>query len=170
MPVTMLALTEDIQLLLVIRPMNVHVHAIFVLQFHVLNLAGLIMVFGGLVAVASGAHLGIVLKESLFVLDVQQRIQLPRVGPRNISYENMHSPACNSYFQQRGCSSGGCDLYYSGVADNLCACDTCLSPSQYCTQAACNAKCTAAGFGCHLGNCDQGICNCFICPNNFNTG
>ena len=35
------------------------------------------MVFGGLVAVASGAHLEIVLKESLFVLDVQQRIRPP---------------------------------------------------------------------------------------------
>ena len=53
-----------------------------IIQLHVLNLAGLIMVFGGLVAVASGAHLEIVLKESLFVLDVQQRIRLPQVGPR----------------------------------------------------------------------------------------
>jgi hypothetical protein len=50
-----------------------------IIQLHVLNLAGLIMVFGGLVAVVSDAHLEIVLKESLFVLDVQQRIRLPQV-------------------------------------------------------------------------------------------
>jgi hypothetical protein len=45
----------------------------------VLNLARLILVFGSLVAVVSGAYLEIVLKESLFVLDVQQRIRLPQV-------------------------------------------------------------------------------------------
>jgi hypothetical protein len=53
-----------------------------VIQLHVLNLAGLIIKFGSLVARASGATLEIVLKESLFVLDVQQRMQVPQVGPR----------------------------------------------------------------------------------------
>uniref|UniRef100_A0A914ELL9 C-type lectin domain-containing protein n=1 Tax=Acrobeloides nanus TaxID=290746 RepID=A0A914ELL9_9BILA len=91
-------------------------------------------------------------------------------SPKTSAMGTCNPSVCNSYCQQHGCSSGGCDLYYSGVADNPCACDTCLNPSQYCTQAACNATCGAAGFGCHHGNCDQGICNCFICPNNVNTG
>uniref|UniRef100_A0A914EH02 Uncharacterized protein n=1 Tax=Acrobeloides nanus TaxID=290746 RepID=A0A914EH02_9BILA len=71
--------------------------------------------------------------------------------------------ACNSYCQQHGCRSGSCDLYYSDVADNPCACDTCLDSSQYCTQEVCNATCGDADFECHHGDCDQGICDCFIC-------
>uniref|UniRef100_A0A914CHY7 Uncharacterized protein n=1 Tax=Acrobeloides nanus TaxID=290746 RepID=A0A914CHY7_9BILA len=69
----------------------------------------------------------------------------------------------NSYREQHECRSGSCDLYYSDVADSPCACDTCLDPSQYCTQAACNGTCGAAGFECDRGDCDQGICDCFIC-------
>uniref|UniRef100_A0A914DMH0 C-type lectin domain-containing protein n=1 Tax=Acrobeloides nanus TaxID=290746 RepID=A0A914DMH0_9BILA len=38
---------------------------------------------------------------------------------------------CNCYCQQHECRSGSCDLYYSGVADNPCACDTCLDPSMF---------------------------------------
>uniref|UniRef100_A0A914EIK5 Uncharacterized protein n=1 Tax=Acrobeloides nanus TaxID=290746 RepID=A0A914EIK5_9BILA len=91
-------------------------------------------------------------------------------SPKTSAIGTCNPAVCNNYCQQHGCSSGGCDLYYLKTANNPCACDTCLSPSQFCTKAACNAKCKAAGFGCSHGNCDQGICNCFICPFNVNTG
>uniref|UniRef100_A0A914CJY0 Uncharacterized protein n=1 Tax=Acrobeloides nanus TaxID=290746 RepID=A0A914CJY0_9BILA len=74
--------------------------------------------------------------------------------------------ACATFCKQHGCATGGCDLFYKNQASNPCACSTCISPSQICVPTTCDAACKATGFGCRFGQCNQGLCDCFTCPDN----